>query len=98
MPLVEVADGLLGELARTVQRLVQPRARHLQTGSQEGRDVLFWEFLQIHDESVDRKNSGVLIGGYKRQFLAEEANDLGHLAQTGNGGFVWVFGKHSGLN
>ena len=98
MPLVEVADGLVVELARTIQRLVQPRARHFQTSSEEGRDVPFWEFLQIHDEFVDRENSGVLIGGYERQFLAEEANDVGHLAQAGNCGLVWAIGRHNGLN
>ena len=82
VPLVEVADGLFGELARAVQRLVQPRARHLQTGGQGGRDVRFCELLQIHDESVDGQKSGVLVGSYERQFLAELANDLGRLARN----------------
>ena len=63
-----------------------------------GWDIRFRQFLQIHDEPVDRQKSGILVGSYERQFLAKLANDLGRLGETGNGGFLWVLGKHTELN
>jgi hypothetical protein len=98
VPLAKVTDGLFGELARTVQCLVQPLARHLQSGGNAGGDVTLCEFLQIHDESVDGQKSGVLVGGYECQFLAQLAHDLGRLGQVGNGRFVGFIGQHNGLN
>ena len=98
MPAAEVLDGLFGELAGTVQYLVQPRARHLQADSHRDGDVLFSQFLQIHKKSVEGEESGVVVGGHECQFLTQLADDLGHLGKAWNLGFLRVIRRHSGLN
>ena len=71
MPMVQEPDGFLREFARPIENLVQQRAGGRQTGGKDGRRAFAGQFLEIHDQAVDRQEPGVLARFDESQFLAQ---------------------------
>ena len=60
MPIIQKPDGFAGEFPRPVQDLVQQRSDCSQTRCKDCRCAFAGEFLEVHDQAVDRQETGVL--------------------------------------
>jgi hypothetical protein len=69
MPLVQEPDGIAGENPRSIQKLIQQCSDGSQTRCEDFRSVVAGELLEVHDEAVDRQQTGVLARLDEGQFL-----------------------------
>ena len=60
MPIIQEPDGVIGECSRAVQDLIQQRSDCSQAGCKDCRCALAGEFLEVHDQAVNRQETGIL--------------------------------------
>jgi hypothetical protein len=71
MPLGQELNGIVREFSRAIEDPVQQHAEGSQTGGEDRRSARAREFLEVHEEAVDRQEPGVPTGFYEGHFLAE---------------------------
>ena len=84
MPAVQERDGLVREYTRAIEDAVQQSADGGQTRWEHRRRVLAREFLEVHDQTVDRQESRVPTRFDESQFLPELRQNLKGPAPAGS--------------
>ena len=82
VPLVKIINVTFGEYSGTIQNLIQPFAGDSDSVHQQIRSTRLKAILQIHEQTIDRKDADIFVWNDKCQFDTKAGMDIYRLIET----------------